>query len=77
MLRYLRRVRSVAGAVVETPRWVVLRLATVTGVNAGWWIMAIASAVTGAVTSVVVTTVVHSALKEGRDVEVVPSEVRE
>lgn len=49
----------------KMPRWAVLRLASVTGVNAGWWIMAIVSGLVGAVTAVLCVTVVHHYLKGG------------
>lgn len=45
------------------PMWTLFRLATVTGVSAGWWIMAFVSAVVGAVAAVFAMTVVHEILK--------------
>lgn len=50
-------------SVKNAPRWTVLRLETVTGVNAGWWIMAIVSGLVGALTAVLCVTMVHHYLK--------------
>jgi len=47
----------------ELPRWLVLRLASVSGVNAGWWVMSLSAAVVGALSAVVVVTLVHFSLK--------------
>lgn len=58
------KLQRVAQSVREFPRWVVLRLATVTGVSAGWWVMAICAAVVGAVAAVVLVTVVHRILDD-------------
>jgi hypothetical protein len=53
----------------------VLRLATVSGVSAGWWVLAFASAVAGAVAAVAVTTAVHVVLKGRPGTYRVPSQV--
>lgn len=49
----------------NAPRWTVLRLETVTGVNAGWWVMAIVSSLVGALMAVLCVTMVHVYLKDG------------
>lgn len=56
---------SAGQSVKKVPRWTVLRLASVTGVNAGWWVMAIVSGLVGALMAVLSVTVVHYYLKGG------------
>lgn len=57
---------------VVSPRQWLLLLADRTGINAGWWIMAICSAVIGAISAVVIVTLVHLELKS-RSATLVPS----
>lgn len=57
------RARRALAYVRRMPKWALLRVATVSGVNVGWWIMAFWSAVVGAISAVVVVTIVHSMLK--------------
>lgn len=54
----------------KIPRLFVLRLATKTGVSAGWWIMSITAALIGAVAAVAAVTVVHVLLKRQSPLDV-------
>lgn len=65
---------SFAESVKRAPRWAVLRLAAVSGVNAGWWIMAIVSAVVGGLMAVLCVTMVHHYLKGGEPAITVQAE---
>lgn len=56
--------------VVHFPRWFVLRLASISGVSAGWWTMAIVASLVGAVSAVVATTALHEFLKRRSPIEV-------
>lgn len=71
----MSKIREAVGQVRSLPRWMVLRLATVSGVSAGWWIMAFAAAVAGAVAAIAVTTLVHVSLKGRPGTYQVPSRV--
>jgi len=50
------------------PRWAVLRLATVTGVSAGWWVMTITAGAVGAVAAAVVVTLVYETMRPSGEV---------
>lgn len=75
--RAAHRLQRVARVVRNGPRWFVLRLATRTGISAGWWIMAICSAVVGAVAAVAVVTVVHWSLRSRSALPVASREANE
>lgn len=49
----------------NAPRWTVLRLASVSAVSAGWWVMSIVSGLVGALAAVLCVTVAHEYLKGG------------
>jgi hypothetical protein len=70
------RAASALSRLREVPETALWSLASVTGVNVGWWIMAIVSAITGALVAVVAVTVVHLYLKS-EPARWVPSEVEE
>jgi uncharacterized membrane protein len=61
--RLKRGLLSTGRGVKKTPKWVVLRLSTVSGVSAGWWAMALIASIIGAVSAVTVVTIVQSYLK--------------
>lgn len=58
--------RSAARTLSRLPRWSVLRLATISGVSVGWWVMALVSGAVGALSAVATVTVVHLYLKGSR-----------
>jgi uncharacterized membrane protein YeaQ/YmgE (transglycosylase-associated protein family) len=65
------RVRSGAASIgagaKKSPKWLVLRLSTITGLSAGFWAMALIASIIGAASAVTVVTVVRSYLTRKRN----------
>lgn len=58
---------SIGAGAKKSPKWLVLRLSTITGLSAGFWAMALVASIVGAASAVTVVAAVRSYLNRKRN----------